>query len=98
MSDPDRIASAHLNAFGAHSAVPFQLAAAAAADGSGVVGGGLFEGALARCLVCEVAVDPKHRNYGALTCLSCRAFFRRSVQKSAAGNFACKREGERRRE
>ncbi len=41
-----------------------------------------------KCLVCG-AVAGKHNYYGARTCISCRGFFRRSVQSKQHLSFAC---------
>ena len=34
------------------------------------------------CLVCKAVSETYHLNYGASTCFSCRAFFRRALQNS----------------
>jgi hypothetical protein len=43
---------------------------------------------------CQVCMSPaaKHVHYGATTCFSCRAFFRRSIQTSQSRNYVCRRE------
>lgn len=45
-----------------------------------------------KCQVC-MAPAAKHVHYGATTCFSCRAFFRRSVQTAQARNYICRRQG-----
>lgn len=44
---------------------------------------------------CKVCFEPaaKHIHYGAVTCFSCRAFFRRSIQNHSSGNYKCRKEG-----
>jgi len=44
---------------------------------------------------CPVCGDnaAKHVHYGAMTCFSCRAFFRRSIQNKTADNYVCRRTG-----
>jgi len=43
-----------------------------------------------KCKICfEQAA--KHIHYGAMTCFSCRAFFRRSIQNKTASTYACRR-------
>ena len=44
-----------------------------------------------KCKVCK-APAAKHIHYGAITCFSCRAFFRRSVQTSHIRSYVCRRE------
>ncbi|XP_059085376.1 vitamin D3 receptor-like isoform X2 [Tigriopus californicus] len=48
------------------------------------------------CDVCAMPIDTKHASihYGALTCYSCRAFFRRSLQKTRNPNFKCFKDGD----
>ena len=49
------------------------------------------------CYVCteEAKPDQEHlRNYGGVVCYSCRAFWRRSHQKSRNPNFVCKKGGD----
>lgn len=43
-----------------------------------------------KCKVCNEAAA-KHVHYGAMTCFSCRAFFRRSIQNKTAASYACRR-------
>ena len=45
------------------------------------------------CAICEVNTGSYNLNYGANTCLSCRAFFRRAIQKTRNPSFACKFDG-----
>jgi len=42
---------------------------------------------------CKVCMEPaaKHVHYGAMTCFSCRAFFRRSIQNKTAATYVCRR-------
>lgn len=42
---------------------------------------------------CKVCTEPaaKHVHYGAMTCFSCRAFFRRSIQNKTAATYVCRR-------
>ena len=44
---------------------------------------------------CRVCREPaaKHVHYGANTCFSCRAFFRRSIQNRTCNNYNCRRQG-----
>ena len=42
-----------------------------------------------KCGVCGDAAA-KHVHYGATTCFSCRAFFRRSIQNGAAKQYNCR--------
>lgn len=41
------------------------------------------------CSVCQAPAESSHLNYGAHSCFSCRAFFRRSVQMEIYPNFNC---------
>jgi len=43
-----------------------------------------------RCQICN-ELAAKHVHYGAKTCFSCKAFFRRSIQNKTAGTYVCKR-------
>jgi len=43
-----------------------------------------------KCPVCSDQAA-KHVHYGAMTCFSCRAFFRRSIQNKTADAYACRR-------
>jgi hypothetical protein len=45
------------------------------------------------CFVCGGPTETFHLNYGASTCFSCRAFFRRAIQKTRNPNFECKHGG-----
>ena len=45
------------------------------------------------CLVCKAVSETYHLNYGASTCFSCRAFFRRALQNSRNPTFVCKKSG-----
>ncbi len=45
------------------------------------------------CAICNVDTGSYNLNYGANTCLSCRAFFRRAVQKTRNPQFTCKNGG-----
>ena len=45
-----------------------------------------------KCKVC-FAPAGKHVHYGAITCFSCRAFFRRSIQTSQSRTYVCRRKG-----
>ncbi len=48
------------------------------------------------CFVCQEPAKPgtEHlRNYGGIVCYSCRAFWRRSHQKTKRPNFKCKKSG-----
>ncbi len=45
------------------------------------------------CAICKVDTGNFNLNYGANTCLSCRAFFRRAIQKTRTPNFVCKLKG-----
>ncbi len=45
------------------------------------------------CSICGEDTGNFHLNYGASACYSCRAFFRRAIQKDRNPNFACKRGG-----
>jgi len=42
---------------------------------------------------CKVCNEPaaKHVHYGAMSCFSCRAFFRRSIQNNTYGTYQCRR-------
>lgn len=42
---------------------------------------------------CKVCGEPaaKHIHYGAMSCFSCRAFFRRSIQNRTANTYVCRR-------
>eukprot|EP00095_Tigriopus_kingsejongensis_P009873 maker-scaffold757_size101632-snap-gene-0.27 protein:Tk09873 transcript:maker-scaffold757_size101632-snap-gene-0.27-mRNA-1 annotation:"ecdysone receptor-like" len=42
------------------------------------------------CSICSSPTETFHLNYGASSCFSCRAFFRRSVQKARNPNFQCR--------
>ncbi|TRY79196.1 hypothetical protein TCAL_07378 [Tigriopus californicus] len=42
-----------------------------------------------RCSICTASVESFHLNYGVSSCYSCRAFFRRSVQKNIHPMFVC---------
>ncbi|XP_059085609.1 ecdysone-induced protein 75B-like [Tigriopus californicus] len=41
------------------------------------------------CSICNAPAESFHLNYGASSCYSCRAFFRRSVQKNIHQRFTC---------
>ncbi|TRY67719.1 hypothetical protein TCAL_02933 [Tigriopus californicus] len=45
---------------------------------------------------CQICQDPaiRHLHYGAITCFSCKAFFRRTSQSKAYEKFMCKSTGE----
>lgn len=45
---------------------------------------------------CQICQDPaiRHLHYGAITCFSCKAFFRRTSQSKAYQKFMCKSTGE----
>ena len=45
------------------------------------------------CSVCHGESETFHLNYGASTCFSCRAFFRRTVQKDCYSKYICKTNG-----
>jgi hypothetical protein len=45
------------------------------------------------CAICSEDTGNFHLNYGASACYSCRAFFRRAIQKDRNPNFICKRGG-----
>ncbi|TRY80612.1 hypothetical protein TCAL_07788 [Tigriopus californicus] len=47
------------------------------------------------CSVCGAQTGNFHLNYGASTCLSCRAFFRRTVQCGDNVKFVCKGDGQK---
>ena len=56
---------------------------------------GNFEKSLSKCSVCLEPTDNNHLHYGAITCFSCRAFFRRANQKSSISKksiYICKQE------
>ena len=44
---------------------------------------------------CKVCFEPaaKHIHYGAVTCFSCRAFFRRSIQNQTCEAYKCRKQG-----
>ena len=42
------------------------------------------------CAVCSIDTGSFNLNYGANTCLSCRAFFRRAIQKTRNPKLICK--------
>lgn len=44
---------------------------------------------------CKVCLEPAaiHIHYGAVTCFSCRAFFRRSIQNNSSDAYKCRKEG-----
>ena len=44
-----------------------------------------------KCIVCGAAAA-RHVHYGATTCFSCRAFFRRSFHNGIARQYICKKE------
>ena len=46
-----------------------------------------------KCQVCTAPAG-KHIHYGATSCLSCKAFFRRSVQASISRNYVCHGQGD----
>ena len=43
---------------------------------------------------CKVCLEPaaKHIHYGAVTCFSCRAFFRRSIQNRSSESYKCRKD------
>ena len=43
-----------------------------------------------KCIVCGAAAA-RHVHYGATTCFSCRAFFRRSIQNGIAKQYICRK-------
>ena len=43
------------------------------------------------CAICSEDTGNYHLNYGASACYSCRAFFRRAIQKDRNPQFICKR-------
>ncbi len=45
---------------------------------------------------CKVCYEPaaKHIHYGAVTCFSCRAFFRRSIQNQSCDAYKCRKQGQ----
>ncbi|TRY76217.1 hypothetical protein TCAL_13043 [Tigriopus californicus] len=45
------------------------------------------------CSICSSPTETFHLNYGASSCFSCRAFFRRAVQKAKTPNFQCRAGG-----
>ena len=45
------------------------------------------------CKICSAINESFHLNYGVSTCFSCRAFFRRTVQKNLQDKLKCRREG-----
>lgn len=45
------------------------------------------------CQICRTDSDSYHLNYGAPTCLSCRAFFRRVIQNQKLDGLTCKKSG-----
>lgn len=45
------------------------------------------------CAVCFGEAETYHLNYGASACFSCRAFFRRTIQRSRNPSFHCKNGG-----
>eukprot|EP00094_Tigriopus_californicus_P013670 TCALIF_13227-PA protein Name:"Similar to thrb Thyroid hormone receptor beta (Paralichthys olivaceus)" AED:0.35 eAED:0.38 QI:0/0/0/0.5/1/1/2/0/516 len=45
------------------------------------------------CSICKGESETYHLNYGASSCFSCRAFFRRAIQKDRDPKFVCKRGG-----
>ena len=45
------------------------------------------------CAVCSVDTGNFNMNYGANSCLSCRAFFRRVIQANKAKTFVCQSQG-----
>ena len=44
---------------------------------------------------CGVCGEPaaRHIHYGAVTCFSCRAFFRRSIQNGQGKQYSCRKDG-----
>jgi len=46
-----------------------------------------------KCKICHEQAA-KHVHYGAMTCFSCRAFFRRSIQNKTAATYVCRRNKE----
>ena len=46
-------------------------------------------GNLIECPVCGELSEQPYLNYGAKACYSCRAFFRRAIQKSRNPTFSC---------
>ena len=44
---------------------------------------------------CKVCLEPaaKHIHYGSVTCFSCRAFFRRSIQNKSGKVYTCRKQG-----
>ena len=42
-----------------------------------------------QCRVCAIMIPTNHLNYGALTCYSCRAFFRRVVVRKRKNKLVC---------
>ena len=53
---------------------------------------GNFEKPNAACSVCLEPTDNNHLHYGAITCFSCRAFFRRANQITKKSVYICKQE------
>ncbi len=49
--------------------------------------------ALQICAVCKVDTNSSNLNYGAPTCLSCRAFFRRIIQQKLKQELKCRSGG-----
>ena len=47
---------------------------------------------LLKCKVCGEAAA-RHVHYGATTCFSCRAFFRRSIQNQSTKQYICRKGG-----
>eukprot|EP00091_Calanus_sinicus_P018813 TRINITY_DN4422_c0_g1_i3.p1 TRINITY_DN4422_c0_g1~~TRINITY_DN4422_c0_g1_i3.p1 ORF type:complete len:118 (-),score=16.54 TRINITY_DN4422_c0_g1_i3:13-366(-) len=43
---------------------------------------------------CKICLEPaaRHVHYGAMTCFSCRAFFRRSLQSNTSAKYRCMRQ------
>ena len=53
---------------------------------------GNFEKSHSKCSVCLEPTDNNHLHYGAITCFSCRAFFRRANQITKKSVYICKQE------
>lgn len=52
-----------------------------------------FKDRSSTCKICSAVNESYHLNYGVSTCFSCRAFFRRTVQKNLQDKLKCRRNG-----
>ena len=94
MSDTDGNSEGTNNAFDGGSEVssppPASEAPVSSPSSSNGGGGGQVRRSTI-CAICSEDTGNYHLNYGASACYSCRAFFRRAIQKDRNPQFICKR-------